>query len=250
MLNYLTSFFRSKQYVTRSQLILDAKKYCYPFPCKGDVIVFDQGLAEVGGCEIGDRREAYVLQVEANDVLLQWTPNGPNTKASKWVPNYSITSLIKDCSRDRYLDLGVDKAPKIPLKTGTYIEREDDDQYYLVEIQKINGTYLISKTNESDAEIIKEDHTRDLFTFSTPEEGKLQIEPGVYATIEGDIVTLYEVVPFKGKCWHRYIDGSHLMPLEPEDAVKFQRIELDADIEPGYYLIGEEEPPVSNEESA
>ena len=228
---------------------------------ENDAIIFDKGLAGYG--PYGQRQEALVLDYTDEDVKVAYTiktnqktpwltltTTSTNledqvinqvkiTKKTRWIPLYSITSNLGEdyWSTEELLSMGLidpkpQRTPNKPLLSGTYIE-ESEGEFFLKEIEKVNGVYYIHDVSSSICWKIDQDHEYDLHEFSAPEEGTYILDPGVY--IDTDQM-LMEVVPFQGACWVRDMSDSTLTKLTEKDALKLTRVETDEPT-PGFYII-------------
>jgi len=198
---------------------------------KGDILLID--CQPYNQPQPGQLQEALVLdktktaaKVQIKDITI-------------WIPNTFIQANLGPNYWNQQTNPTPNHQPKQnpPLITGTFI-LEENQQYKLVEIDKINGVYLIHTLETHKAEIITQNHNHTLHTFSKPEEGKYILEPGMY--IDSNQL-LIEVVPFKGTCWYRFIDQATITPLTQEYAIQLNRIETDED-GLDYYIIEETQP--------
>lgn len=232
--NSVTNNYNDKE----SEIILNAQDVNDIYCDTGDIILVDLGLLQ-SPVRPGQLAEAYVEQTTNNDIKI--TYRSKDFTYSTWVPKWTITSNLgkkywSDATKKRH---GIEVPPKparLELVTGSFvIEDEEEGEFQLVEIDKVNGVYFMHRIDESVAEIIKPDHEHILHTFSKPEEGKYILDPGMYIDSE---MSLVEVVPFQGKCWYRYINESEITELDDEYALQLNRIETDDD-GLDYYLVGE-----------
>jgi hypothetical protein len=215
--------------------IQDKAREDYAYCQEGDAVVVDFALTQ-DPPRVGNLRETYIVQTTNNDVKIR-VING-DTPNDYWVPKWVITSNLGKAkhywTKEQLAKYGIVLPDPLPLVTGTFIRETKDERFHLVEIDKVNGVYLIHDVNDSQAEILEPDHDYVLHTFSKPDEGEYILEPGMYLDDDNKIL---EVVPFKGICWYRSIDDSEIYALDNIYAVKLNRIETD---DPGveYYLLG------------
>lgn len=222
-----------------AELVLCAQQNNSITCAKNDIVLVDIGLLEKP-VSPGIIVEAHVNQTTYTNANITYKCDETNKNITKWIPYWAITSNLGDHWSDVKLKLnGIEippKPPKLPLITGSFILECDCEDYNLVEIDKVNGVYFIRSVDESMAEIIEPDHNHILHTFSKPEDGKYILDPGMY--IDSDLHVV-EVIPFKGKCWYRFINESEISELNNKYALKLNRIETDDD-GLDYYLIGTE----------
>jgi hypothetical protein len=202
---------------------------------ENDIVLFDRGLAGIGPA--GQRQEALIHDYTNEDAQVIYLNKG--VKKTRWIPLYSITSNLGDeyWSEEQLLSMGLtdpkpQRAPNKPLVSGTYISEIDEDEYALVEIEKVNGQYYIHNVSDAHCLPIDQDHEYDLLEFSAPEEGTYILDPGLYIRTDK---RLFEVVPFKGKCWTRQLDDCMLNELDEHEALKLTRVETD-ELTPSFYI--------------
>lgn len=234
--NSVTNNYSDKE----SEIILNAQEENSVYSDEGDIILVDLGLLQ-SPVRPGQLVEAYVQKRTCNDLQIVYKSSLSRQNHTVWVPNWVVTSNLGD---KHWSDVtkklhGLEVKPKperLPLVTGSFvIEDEEEGEFQLVEIDKVNGVYFMHRIDESVAEIIEPNHEHILHTFSKPEDGKYILDPGMYIDSE---MSLIEVVPFQGKCWYRYINESEITELDNEYALKLNRIETDDD-GMDYYLVGE-----------
>lgn len=203
---------------------------------ENDIIIFDRSLAGIGPA--GQLQKALINDYTQEAAEVTYVTKG--TRKTRWIPTYAITSNLgtvydqKDLEELGYTDPKPQKTPNTkPLVTGTYI-KEQDNEFSLVEIEKVNGTYYIHDTDDSYTEELPPNHDLTLHEFSTPEEGNYILDPGLYINTNQQ---LYEVIPFQGTCWTRRIGENTLMQIDPQFALELNRIETDDEPTPSFYLI-------------
>ena len=212
---------------------------------ENDTILFDKGLAGYG--TNGQRQEAIILDYTNTDAQVIYIIKG--TRKTRWIPLYSITSNLGNeyRSTEELITMGLlDPKPQRtnkPLLSGTYIS-EDDQEYTLVEIEKINGVYYIHNAGNASCIQINQDHDYELHEFSAPEEGTYILDPGLYIRTDK---LLFEVVPFKGSCWIRRLDYHDLTQLTTVEALKLTRVETDEHDHSFYIIDNPSEPQDSDQ---
>lgn len=234
--NSVTNNYNDKE----TEIILNAQEENNIYCDDGDIILVDLGLLQ-SPVRPGQLVEAYVQKSTCNDLQIVYKSSMSGQNHTVWVPKWTVTSNLgtkywSDVAKKLHGLEVPPKPPRLELVTGSFvIEDEEEEEFQLVEIDKVNGVYFMHRIDESVAEIIEPNHEHILHTFSKPEEGKYILDPGMY--IDSDMC-LVEVVPFQGKCWYRYINESEITELDNKYALKLNRIETDDD-GMDYYLVGE-----------
>lgn len=174
------------------------------------------------------RVEACLLEAYENSLLLAFKDGN----SGYYSPDV-IEDVIDENPSDTKLQLEfkITAAPKYPeppptpnYETGTYIL---DSAYgpKLVEVDRVDSTYYIRLSNGYLVEPLTVDIWQQLEQFSDPDNGNYLVEPGVYF-IKSE-KALVEVVPYRGQCYYRVINGTSLILLDPAYVPDMARVETD-----------------------
>lgn len=160
-----------------------------------------------------------------------------NTKTKKQtVDKRAIKDKVNVLKRWEIEELLYDTPAAIP--TGTYIvQPKGTNNIKLIEVGKANNTYFYNYAGDSNIKMLNLNDFITIHAPSAPTEGNYVLEPQVYI-YENNLI---EIIPYKGKSWHRRLDSADMQLVTPEIATRAIPVEQDFESS-GAYLIQDEPP--------